>query len=81
MKENEMAAVALQWIVQTLEERYEEAIQEAASSNSDFSKGRKLAYWEVMDIIQSRLEILDVHLDSEPIDEGFNPPESAKMNL
>ena len=60
MSENEMALEALKWILQEIEKRKEEADGE---KNDDFSKGRSLAYFEMLDIIKSRLDILDIDLD------------------
>ncbi len=63
--ENEMAMEALKWIVSTIADNDEEAQQEAANENDLIAQGRAEAYWEVMDIIQSRLEILGICLDNE----------------
>ena len=60
---NEMAVEALRWIIHDIEENKTEADAEKVD---DFSAGRAQAYFEVMDMIKSRLEILDVSLDDEP---------------
>ena len=60
MGENEMALEALKWIAQEIEERKKESERE---KNDDFSKGQSLAYFEMSDIIKSRLDILGIDLD------------------
>lgn len=57
---DEMALEALKWIVHDVAERRDEAESE---KSDDFSKGRAEAYWEVMDMIKSRLEVLGVELE------------------
>lgn len=72
-RENEkMAFTALQWIVATLAENNKEAQEEADAKGPEdnFVQGRAEAYFEVMDIIESRLEILDVHLEEEDTNEA-----------
>lgn len=61
-EENEMAMEALKWIVHDITERKCEAEKE---KKDDFSEGRSMAYFEVTDMIQSRLEILGIHLQQE----------------
>lgn len=65
---DEMALEALKWIVHDVTERKNEAEQE---KHDDFSKGRSMAYFEVMDMIRSRLSILGVELN-----EGASPEAS-----
>ena len=60
---NEMALEALKWIVHDIEERRAEADSE---KHDDFTNGRSLAYFEMSDMIRSRLEALDIVLDDEP---------------
>ena len=60
---NEMALEALKWIIHDLEERKAEA---DAEKHDDFTRGRSLAYFEMSDMIRSRLEALDVQIDDEP---------------
>lgn len=59
---NEMAMEALNWILHDIAERKNEA--DAEDKKGDYEQGRAQAYFEVMDMIQSRLAILDVHVDS-----------------
>ena len=58
---NEMAVEALKWIVHDIEERKSEA---DAEKKDDFSAGRSLAYYEVCDMIHSRLDVLGVSLEN-----------------
>lgn len=58
----EMALEALKWIVHDVAARQTEAEQE---KTDDFSKGRAQAYWEVMDMVKSRLEILGVQITDD----------------
>ena len=60
MSENEMAMEALKWIVHDIDERKEEADKEAAETHDEFAEGRKLAYFEVTDMIKSRLNVLNI---------------------
>jgi len=59
---NEMALEALKWIIHDIDERRKEADKDR---HDDFAKGRSLAYFEVSDMIRSRLEALDVVLEEE----------------
>ncbi len=52
---NEMAVYALDWILDTIIERKQEAKKEAEETKSLFDKGRNFAYYEVVDIIKNRL--------------------------
>ena len=61
--DNEMAFEALAWIVNDIYERKHEADNEVELRKDDFSKGRKLAYYEVTDIIISRLKVLGINID------------------
>ena len=60
MNENDMAIEALKWILMDIKERKNESEKEAFD---DFSKGRRLAYNEVFDIIESRLDILGIEIN------------------
>ena len=60
MSDNEMALEALKWIVHDIDERKAEADKEAAETKDDFDEGRKLAYFEVADMIKSRLDVLNI---------------------
>lgn len=68
-QKNEMALEAIQWIVSTLAENNEDAQKEASDGGADalFAHGRAEAYSEVMDIIQSRVEILGVNLETKKV--------------
>ena len=60
MSENEMALEALKWIVHDIDERKAEADKEASETKDEFDEGRKPAYFEVADIIRSRLDVLNI---------------------
>lgn len=60
MSENEMALEALKWIIHDIDERKAEADKEAAETKDEFDEGRKLAYFEVADMIKSRLDVLNI---------------------
>lgn len=60
---SENAKDALSWILSDIAERQKEA--ESEKNKSDFASGRAEAYYEVMDMIRSRLNILDVALDEK----------------
>ena len=46
---------AMRWIIQDISERCEQAEQ-----TDDFSRGRALAYWEVLEMIRNRLYVMNV---------------------
>lgn len=58
--DNKMADEALMWILEEIIIRKKEADQEV---KDDFTRGRRLAYSEMLDTIEARLEILNIHLD------------------
>lgn len=59
---NEMAVEALRWILDEVINRKQEADREVKDK---FTEGRSLAYFEMLEIIKSRLDILDIRLDDE----------------
>ena len=61
--ENKMATEALKWIIHDIRERKKEADTE--KNKDEFSEGRAQAYFEVIDMIESRLKVLDVHIENE----------------
>ena len=75
---NEMAVEALRWIIHDIEENKTEADAEKAD---DFSAGRAQAYFEVMDMIKSRLEILDVSIEDEPAQKWAGFLDNLHRNL
>lgn len=51
---------SLQYIIARLLERAKEAVQESnADPGSDFEAGRKMAYYEMLDILKSELLVED----------------------
>ena len=55
-----MALEALRWILDEVITRKKEADREV---KDDFTRGRRLAYLEMLESIEARLDILDIHLD------------------
>jgi len=51
-------------LVETMAKRFQEAEDESKESPEDqFKSGRSLAYFEIKDIIESRLKIYGIELD------------------
>lgn len=66
MQDNEMAMEALRWFVQDVYQNKIEADKDcetAAQEDKDFKSGRSLAYFEVWDMLVSRLDILNIQID------------------
>lgn len=57
-----MTEEAYKYILSRILERAFESIEDAKENNSDFDNGRKLAYYEVADIIKSELYVRDADL-------------------
>lgn len=55
-------------MLQVFLSRYKEL--ENVKDLSDFDKGRQLAYWEILDIIKTRKDIIADVLSEEEIDAG-----------
>jgi len=50
-------------VISSISERYDEAEKESENNRKDlFNSGRALAYYEVKEIIESRLEIYDIQI-------------------
>lgn len=64
-----VAVEALNRILDSIIERKQEVYKEAKETKEAFAEGQRLAFFEVVDIIRSRLEILDVRLDDRFYDE------------
>ena len=58
----EISNEAYKFIIGRVLERAFESIEEAKESGNDFDKGRKLTYYEVVDIIKSELLVRDADL-------------------
>ena len=56
------------YIINRVLERAFESIREAQESDNDFDNGRKLAYYEVADIIKSELSVRDADLKEFGLD-------------
>ena len=59
---------SLRYIISRLLKKYNEAIKECENDRSDFAYGRRLAYYEILYIIQSELDIHDMDLKEFGID-------------
>lgn len=57
-----MTVDSYKYILSRILERAFESIEDAKENNSDFDNGRKLAYYEVADIIKSELYVRDADL-------------------
>ena len=57
-----MTEEAYKYILSRILERSFESIDEAKEKSSDFDNGRKLAYYEIADIIKSELYVRDADL-------------------
>ena len=57
-----MTEEAYKYILSRILERFFESIDEAKENSSDFDNGRKLAYYEIADIIKSELYVRDADL-------------------
>ena len=57
-----MLADGYEFILKRIIERALSSIEEAKEKPSEFENGRKLAYYEVVDIIKSELFVLDLDL-------------------
>ncbi len=53
---------AYKFIIERIVKRAFESVDEAKEDNSEFEIGRKLAYYEVTDIIKSELSVRDADL-------------------
>ena len=56
------------YLVSRLLKQYAEAIKETKNDKSDFAYGRRLAYYEVLDILKSELDIHDADLKDFGLD-------------
>lgn len=66
---NEITKESLQYIVARLLERAVEAVKESnEASQDDFAAGRRVAYYEMLDIIKSELLISDQELKDFGLD-------------
>lgn len=63
-----MTIESYKYIIARILERAFESIDEAKENNSDFDNGRKLAYYEVADIIKSELYVRDEDLSKYGMD-------------
>lgn len=58
-----MTVESYKYIISRVLERAFESIKEADQSKDDFQAGRKLAYYEIADIIKSELDVRDADLE------------------
>ena len=59
----EISNESYKFIVSRILERAFESIEEAKESGHEFDKGRKLAYYEMADMIKSELYVRGISLD------------------
>ena len=64
----EISIEVYKFIISRVLERAFESIEEAKESGDDFDNGRKLAYYEVADIIKSELYVRDADLGEFGLD-------------
>lgn len=57
---NELAMDALRWIVDDLQTRK----ADVDSSTDDFTVGKRTAYFEMLEMIESRLDVMGIELES-----------------
>ena len=65
---NKLTEDALRYIVQRVLDNANDAVRERETDNSDFLKGRLLAYYEVLDTIKNELEIEEQDLKEYGLD-------------
>ena len=66
---NDLTAESIKFIIARLLERGAEAAEESkAAPQNDFKAGRRLAYYEMLDILQSELMVRDQDLKKFGID-------------
>ena len=63
-----MTVDSYKYILSRILERAFESIEDANENNSDFDNGRKLAYYEIADIIKSELYVRDANLTEFGLD-------------
>ena len=64
----EISTEAYKFIINRVLERAFESIEEAKESCDPFDNGRKLAYYEIADIIKGELDVRDADLDEFGLD-------------
>ena len=64
----EISIEAYKFIISRVLECAFESIEEAKENNNEFNNGRKLAYYEVADIIKSELYVRDADLKEFGLD-------------
>ena len=64
----EISNKSYKFIITRVLERAFESIEDANESEDDFDKGRKLAYYEIADIIKSELYVRDADLGEFGLD-------------
>lgn len=50
----------LSWVINDIIERQHDIEKECSNNSTDFNEGRRLAYFEVIDMLKSRFEIMDI---------------------
>lgn len=66
--EDFLTADAMKFIIKRVIQNALDTAKEAKENNDDFNKGRKLAYYEILDTIKSELYVRDVDLSEFGLD-------------
>lgn len=66
----------LVWIINSILERTKEIVDEYGSENGDFYQGMMEAYYEVLDMIKSRIQIMGGNLKEYGLDFDLEKLES-----
>ena len=66
--EDFLTADAMKFIIKRVIQNALDTAEEAKENNDDFNKGRKLAYYEILDTIKSELYVRDVDLSDFGLD-------------
>lgn len=73
MSKSRIGEEALKYIIARLVDNANEAIEESNKDRSDaFNQGRRLAYYEMLDILKSELDVRDADLKEMGLDFDVN---------
>lgn len=62
MKESDLAIEALGWILNDIKDNAKEASKRFEDTPTEYNSGYDQAYYEVLDMIKNRLDILNVKI-------------------
>lgn len=63
-----MSEAAIEYILSRIVEKANDSVEESEENNDDFNKGRKLAYYEILDTIKNELLARDKDLKDFGLD-------------